>query len=185
MEANVFKKNVERMQRHSSVLTAFSFIVLLSNLMLTLLAFNKKERTIVVPATVEKEFWIEGNRYSPSYLEQFGIFLAQLLLNKSPASVSLQNKILLEHVSPGSYPTFKKALEDEMREMQAKDLTYLFFPKNVRVNPKEKSVHFEGERVTFLGTEKLLTEMQKYILHLDAKKGALLLKGIKKEEVEK
>ncbi|NGX47092.1 MAG: hypothetical protein K1000chlam3_00461 [Chlamydiae bacterium] len=183
MDANYFKKNVGKMQYQRNVLTTFCFIVLLSNLLLVLLALTKRERIIIVPPTIEKEFWIEGKKFSPTYLEQFGIFLAQLLLNKSPESVSLQNRILLRFVAPDYYPIFKKALEQEKNEMIEKDLSYIFFPDKVQVLPERKQIILEGNRLAYLGTEEFLNETQRYILNFSFARGSLLLKELVKEEI--
>jgi len=184
MDVNYFKKNVEKMQRQRNIITTFCFIVLMSNLLLVILALTKRERIIVVPPSVEKEFWIEGKKFSPAYLEQFGVFLAQLLLNKSPESISLQNRILLRFIAPDYLPVFKRALQKEKDEMIQKDLSYLFFPDQVQVFPDKKQIVLEGNRIAYLGTEIFLNEKQRYILNFAFARGSLLLKELKKEEIE-
>lgn len=183
MEMKAYKKGIEKIHYQRNVFAVFGAILLISNLLLVVFLFYKRERVVIVPPTVEKEFWVEGSFLSPSYLEQFGLFLSQLLLNKSPESVSLQNKILMRYVSPAYSPVFGRALEKEKEEMMQQKLSYLFFPSKVQVVPKIKQVILEGERVVYLGEEEFMKELQKYMLNFDFINGALFLKELKKEEV--
>lgn len=182
METHHFRKNVEKLQYHRNILAAFSFIVLLSNLTLTAIVASKRERIVVLPPSVDREFWVEGNAFSPAYIEQFGLFLAQLVLNKSPASVELQNRILLRHVAPNQYPLLKRVLQEEQEEILQNDLTHLFFPTRVNLEHDTQSLVLEGERVSYLSNEPILQEMQKYILHFTFQNGLMQFKELKKIE---
>lgn len=183
MEMQVYKKGIEKIHYQRNVFAFFGSILLVSNLLLAAFLFVKRERVVVVPPVVEKEFWVEGNCLSPSYLEQFGMFLSQLLLNKSPDSVSLQNQILMRYVSPSYSPAFGRALELEKSEMLNQKLSYLFFPNKVQVIPKMKQVILEGERIVYLAEEEFMKEPMRYLLSFDFLNGKLLLRELKREEI--
>lgn len=183
MDMKAYKQGIEKIHYQRNIFAFFGLILLLSNLLLAVFLFIKRERVVIVPPVVEKEFWVEGSCLSPSYLEQFGLFLSQLLLNKSPDSVALQNRILMRYVSPAYSPVFGKALDQEKEEMVQQKLSYLFFPSKVQIAPKLKQVVLEGERVVYLGENEFLKELRRYILSFDFPNGTLLLKELRKEEI--
>ena len=59
-----------------------------------------RERTIVVPPTIEKTFWVTKDHVSKEYLEQMASFVAWLILDVTPATVDWKKDILLNYVAP-------------------------------------------------------------------------------------
>ena len=44
-------------------------------------------RTVVVPPSIDKTFWVTRDKASNEYLEQMGSFIAWLVLDVTPASI--------------------------------------------------------------------------------------------------
>jgi len=57
-------------------------------------------RTLVVPPSINKSFWVERDKVSSEYLEQMGSFIAWLVLDVTPASIDWKKDILLGYVEP-------------------------------------------------------------------------------------
>ena len=66
-----------------------------------------KERVVIVPPIVNRDFWVATDTVSDSYLEQMAEFFAGLLLNVTPNSFATRSEHLLQHVAPNAYPTLK------------------------------------------------------------------------------
>ena len=49
-------------------------------------------RTVVVPPSINKSFWVSRDKASSEYLEQMGSFIAWLVLDVTPASTTGRRK---------------------------------------------------------------------------------------------
>ena len=66
-----------------------------------------KERVVIVPPIVNRDFWVGTDTVSDSYLEQMSEFFSGLLLNVNPNSFKTRAEHLLQHVAPNAYPVLK------------------------------------------------------------------------------
>ena len=169
-----------RFQRNCFV--ALCFLLAATAALLSIFLFGKNERIVVVPPVVEKEFWVEDKRVSPSYLEQYAYFLAQILFGKSSHSAPQQREIALRHVAPEFAGGIKKKLLDEEELLIKQNASYTFFPVHVQLNPKTNEVLIEGDRVFYVSGKQVSSEREGYILSFRYSAGKLLLTGITSKE---
>jgi conjugal transfer pilus assembly protein TraE len=165
-----------------NIFLAMMFFLLLLCLLLSLLIFRKAERIVVIPAVVEKEFWVEGSSVSPSYLEQMACFVGELLLTRSPASSNTQLAILMRHTDPAFSPLLKEKLAAELAKLAKDNASYVFFRTQVTVDPEHLSVALQGDRALLLGDKILSTVKESYRLGFKNWGGRLLLASIEKEK---
>ena len=69
---------------------------------------NKSHRETLVPPHINKTFWIDGEKVSPEYLEQMGLFVLQLAVNNTPSSVDYNNQVLLRYVAQRATARWKR-----------------------------------------------------------------------------
>lgn len=103
MDNSILKKGTEKLVAQRNCFLFFSAALSIAVILLSVLLFFKNERIVVVPTT-GSSFWIEDERVSSGYLEKMGLFLSDLLLNRTPSDVEKKNQIILEYV----HPTFIK-----------------------------------------------------------------------------
>jgi conjugal transfer pilus assembly protein TraE len=166
----------------------FAFLLLLQGaaLVITLsLLLTKHERIIVAPPQIEKEFWVEGTRVSPTYLEQHGSFLSQLLLSKSPQSAAMQNRIVMRYVDASFAQQFSAELTQEEKKMASDNLSYTFFPSNYHVFPERLQVEIDGERLVYLDGKQLAREPKRYQLSFGYSGGMLKLRNLSRLDLPK
>ncbi len=156
--------------------------LLVLSLSLAAFLFKKVDRVIVIPAVLEKEFWVEGSAVSPTYLEQMGCFVGDLLLTRAPASADMQLTILMRHTDPSFAPILGGKLAAELVKLRKDNASYVFYRTKVVVEPYEKSVLLEGERTLFLGDKVLSKKIESYRLRFTNYGGQLLLSGIERIE---
>src|SRR5690242_10433642 len=77
-----------------------------------------KERVVIVPPIVNRDFWVATDTVSDSYLEQMAEFFAGLLLNVTPNSFATRSEHLLQHVAPNAYPVLKTQLVAQKLELE-------------------------------------------------------------------
>lgn len=178
---NIIRENTIRaLTVMRNVFISIILILLIANLILALLLFRKSERIVVIPAVVEKEFWIEGGGVSASYLEQIGCFVGDLLLTRSPSSADMQLNILMRQTSPEFIPLLSNRLDSELTKLKKDNASYVFFKTKVIVDPKQLTVLLEGDRNLFLGDKVLSTSHESYVLSFINYGGRLLLSSIER-----
>lgn len=182
MKREFSEKSSEYLLFQRNIFAAISILLAVSLVLLSTFLFLKRERIIVVPPLVEKEFWIDGNNVSPTYFEQFGYFLGQLLLGKSSHSAPSQRNLLLRHTDPSFVGTLKQKLMEEEEMLHKQNASYTFFPISTHVNPEKKEVLIEGDRVLFVGGKQVSLEREGYILSFNFSGSRLLLSGITSSE---
>ena len=85
-------------------------------------------RTVVVPPSIDKTFWVTRNKASSEYLEQMGSFIAWLVLDVTPASIDWKKEILLGYVEPEQYGPLKTRQEVEAERLKPVSYTHLTLP---------------------------------------------------------
>ena len=109
MDNGILETNIKKLVSLKNCFFLFSCILSLAVVLLTILLFSKRERVVIVP-TVGSSYWIEEGNVSSSYIEKMGLFLSDLLLNRTPSDVEKKNQIILEYVHPSFYHEIKKSL---------------------------------------------------------------------------
>lgn len=165
MKKDFLEKTTQYLQFQRNIFATLSFILSLSIVLLGALLFLKRERIVVTLPVVEREFWVDADKVSPTYLEQYGCFLGQLLLGKSAQSAPGQRNILLRHADPGFAETLKRKLFEEEEVLQKQSASYTFFPVIIQANAKKNEVLIEGDRVFYVSGKQVSCEREGYILN--------------------
>jgi len=142
-------------------------LLLVVGLILNASVFKKKERIIVVPPQLSKQFWVEKNKVSPEYLEQMGVFLATLGGNLSPGNAEFNVKALSDYMSSEGYASTKAELASQALYIKKNNITQAFFPSAINTDPDKNTVTVEGEVIRNIGTAKVSQE--KMVFHVKFK----------------
>lgn len=123
-----------------------------------------KERVVVVPPIVNRDFWVATDTVSDSYLEQMAEFFGGLLLNVTPNSFATRSEHLLQHVAPNAYPKLKTQLVEQQLEIERRALSTTFHPSSFKVDRNKLLVELKGELKIFVGHAS--TESQRKTYHI-------------------
>ncbi|MCK9473669.1 TraE/TraK family type IV conjugative transfer system protein [Sulfurimonas sp.] len=108
----------------------------------TIYKLYEEQKIIILPASVQKEFWATSKDVSESYLEQMGQYISTALLNVSPNSVETQFKFVLDLAAPHFYQNLKLDLENQKRYLVENGITSAFWAKSFK---------FEKDHITVQG----------------------------------
>jgi type IV conjugative transfer system protein TraE len=186
MDQTVLKKNLNKISGQRNGFLFFSIILSIVVLILSLLLFTKKERIVIVP-TSGTSFWIEEGKASSGYIEKMGLFLSDLLLNRSPVDVEKRNGIILQYVHPASYHEIRKHLLQEQESLLKGDQSYYFHAEKNYADAEQNAFTLVGDFVVVTGKEGRSSSVsqtgrKKFTLKFACESGKLLLKSLKKEE---
>ncbi len=166
--------NVQR-----NALMGLSVMLLAIVLLQSVFLFLKKDRVIISPPDVKQSYWVEGNKFSPTYVEEMSLFLCHLLLDITESNIIPQGEVLLRYISPKSYGSFKaKLLEDEKR-LKDEQLCIHFMPHEIQLSPDALSAEVTGDLISYVSTQKISQARETYQLTFEHKAGRLFLKSFK------
>jgi conjugal transfer pilus assembly protein TraE len=178
------EKKIKFLLFQRNVFVAFSFLLLMIIFVLSISLFFKQDRIVVAPPVIEKEFWIDAKHVSPTYLEQFGYFLGQLLLAKSSQSAASQRAIILRHTDSSYAGILRQRLIEEEEVLKKQSTSYVFYPIEIKANPDQLSLLLKGDRLVFIGGKETAREREGYVLSFIYNGSRLLLKEIASEKRE-
>lgn len=182
MKRTFFENNLTTLTLQRNFLIVLSLLLAIGMILALSFLFMKNEKIVVVPAVIEKEFWVDSNSVSASYLEQMGLYLGQLLLTKSAYSADAQRTILCRHAEPSYISRLKQRLIEEEEVLKKQNASCVFYLNNILVNPEQLTATIVGERRFFVAGGEISNENCVYRLHFSYKGARLLLKEITKEK---
>jgi conjugal transfer pilus assembly protein TraE len=173
-------KNVRRASLlwQRNFLGGLSAILSVAVVLQTTLLFFKSSQTIILPPETKQSFWVEGNSFSPVYLEEQGMYFAHLLFDVSPGNILAQGDILLRYVDPIYHDNFKTQLFKEEQRLKRDSLSLSFTAIECEVFPKILAVEISGDLNGYVGGKKISTYRERYRLEFTSTKGRLFLKAV-------
>jgi conjugal transfer pilus assembly protein TraE len=173
-----FKQDsIESAQWQRNVLGALCAILLVVVLLQATLLCFKSTKTIILPPETKQSFWVEGNSFSPVYLEEQGMYFAHLLLDVSASNILAQGEILLRYVDPINHGVFKTRLFKEEERLKRDNLSCNFVAVECEVFPKEMAIEITGDLNGYVGNKKVSTHRETYRLEFTSRKGRIFLKA--------
>ena len=170
----------EMRQRNRALALALGGVIV--TLLISLFAIVNligRERTIVVPPTIEKTFWVTKDHVSKEYLEQMASFVAWLILDVTPATVDWKKDILLNYVAPEQHGAMKLRQEMEAERLKRINATTFFLPQQLVANEQDQSVAIRGRVRTQVNGQETATDTKSYMAEFQYIGGRVHLKTFK------
>ena len=115
----------------------------------TLYKIYQEQKIVILPASVQKEFWVTSNHVSEAYLEQMGQFISTALLNVSPNSAKEQFELILNLAAPSFYQSLKFELENQKRYLLENGITSAFWAKSFKY--EKDHIVVQGNKNNIIG----------------------------------
>ncbi len=166
-----------KIQRNA--LTGLCGVLLITNILQSAGLFYRQERVIITPPQLTQGFWVEGNQFSPHYLQEMALHYAHLLLDVTEKSVLSQGEILLHYVVPESYGVFKAKLLEDEKYLKKNQLSTRFYPMDIKVSPENLSVEMTGDFMGYVGDKRISKGRETYQVRFQNRSGRLLLEDFR------
>ncbi|MBX2808172.1 MAG: type IV conjugative transfer system protein TraE [Cellvibrionaceae bacterium] len=122
----------------------FNGALVISILLLLFMLFSKDQIVVIQPETLGTEAWITKSQASESYKESWGLFLAQMTGNITPANVDFLKDRLKPLLSPAIYSDVIDALELQTLNIKNDRVTMRFEPRFVEYEKESDKVFVYG-----------------------------------------
>jgi conjugal transfer pilus assembly protein TraE len=175
MDAEFLTSKYQFILYQRNALLAIALLLCMSVIVLSICVLKKSERIIITPPVLEKEFWVDAHRVSPSYMEQFSIYLASIMLTKSEHSAEAQRKAVMRHVAVDVAEKINSRLLLEEKKLKDEKASFVFFPVDVQVDVNTLKAVLTGDRTTYLSGQAVSTKRETYELAFSCKGARLLL----------
>lgn len=184
MRFSIERSQIDKLfaQRNGYIILAMGSMLLCLVQMIIIFLLSSREKTILIPPTISKSFWVSAQQVSPDYLSEMTIFFANLRLNITPESAAQQRETLLRYTDPVYHHVLKAQLIQEADRINDQHITMAFFPVNVKVDSKHIKTIIVGDIKTFSGDSVLPTRRVSYLVSYRYDHGRLLVKSF--EEVD-
>lgn len=179
MNFHLKNARLSSLQWQRNTLAGVCGVLLIITTLQMVLLFFKNTKVIILPPEVRQSFWVEGNYFSPSYIEEQGLYFAHLLLDVSPLSVLNQGEILLRYVDSAFYGEFRKKLLEEEQRLKRDNVSIHFTAIECEVFPKELALEITGDLNSYVVGKKISSHRETYRLEFSSKSGRLFLKEFK------
>ncbi len=160
-------------------------VILLAVLVLqSILLFSKREKTIFMPLGSKQSYWVEGARFSKSYVEEMALFFCHLILDVTESSVLPQGDIVLRYVWPASYGDFKQKLLGDAKRFKKEQLSLHFSPQSM-TQESDFVLVVQGLLHTYVGSKKISQVQESYRITFMHHQGHLFLENFQLVQTER
>ena len=178
------QKRLGHLQIQRNWYAGFSIILVLIVLLQAVLLFFKNEKIIISPPELTQSYWVEGNRFSNSYLEEMALFFTHLILDVSESNILPQGEILLRYVSSNAYGEFKNKLLSDEKRLKNQQLSLQFTIQELEfIEPMKANI--VGSLSSYVGSQKISTTQETYRISFSQKKSRLFLESFEMIKSEK
>ena len=136
-------------------------------------------RTVVVPPTIEKSFWVTRDKASTEYLEQMAGFIAWLVLDVTPASIDWKKEILLGYAESQQYGALKSRQEVEAERLKRINAATVFAPQQLVPSEDTQSVVIRGRLRTLVNGFETANDLKAYLVEFSYAGARMHLKTFK------
>lgn len=137
------------------------------------------ERTILVPPTIDKTFWVTRDQVSREYLEQMGSFISWLILDVSPASIDWKKGILLNYVAPDRHGALQSQQDIEAERLKRINASTTFLPQQLVPDEAQQNVVIRGRLRTQVNGLETALETKAYLAQFSYAGARMHLKSFK------
>jgi conjugal transfer pilus assembly protein TraE len=113
------------------------------------------EKTVIVPPTINKSFWVSGSDVSKDYLEQMAYWYAGLVLNVTPTTGEYQKQMFLHYATPADTGRLAAEVSQRLEFVAKNSASTLFSAQTLSTDEKLMKVAIAGYLDTFVGDKRI------------------------------
>lgn len=174
---NVLSKN--RLLLNLTLLWAMGTTIALMVLTVLCAYVMVHKETHWLPVCTGSEFSIGESAYSPAYLKEMTLKVADLRLTYSTSTIESRYAMLLELVPSNHQEAFKRLLDSERETVAAKNISSVFYAEKVTVDVKKAKGLVQGLLHRASHGLQLNPEHKTYQFQFSFRNGLLGLESIK------
>lgn len=144
MTIKIFKEKWANLKVENALLK-FILIVLVSGFIgegALLVHQNRKVRTVIIPAFVDRQFYVEGDKASPEYIEMMTEYAVNVVTNYTPETIEKRTQDFLRFIAPDYYNQVATSFGSLIAEAKNYSISQSFIPH--RITQQDNTLTVEG-----------------------------------------
>ena len=182
MQFNYATKRMTNFEHQRNMLLGLISVLLIVLVILSACLFFRSERVIVLPPEVKQEFWVEGNRFSPEYLEEMAVYFLHLALDVNQMTLTYNTEILTRYSDVEAANYLHEKYARDIQKLKKNNASTTFEVKEVTVFPDLNIVRAEGILKHYVGSKCIKEHSDTYEVVFKTYRGRLFFKEIKQVE---
>lgn len=182
MRLNSFMEKWKNREMENNLLK-FVIVVLAAALVIEsglMIHMTTSQRTVIVPAFVDKQFYVEGDKASTEYIEMMSRYAIDLVGNFTPETIEQRMSEFLRFINPANYNTMATQLKAITNEMKTYSISQFFIPQ--RISMKGNTVTINGFVRQFAQDKQITASSAEYTMEYQINQGRFEI--IKYEKTE-
>lgn len=120
---------------------------------------SSTQRTVFIPpANITKEFWIEGNNVSKTYLDMVIGHVAESILNLTPENAVKSMSSVLALVKPEFYSAYQLQIQQQANYLIQNSIAQTFYLQNIDYTTKSGVADVQGVLKSVVGDKVVSTK---------------------------
>lgn len=179
MKPETYKAEIDNLLSTNRFLKLVAFLLAIGLVLMTFAIYSLagRERTVLVPPTINKTFWVDSDQVSGEYLLEMALFIAHLDLDVTPDSVGFQGETLIHYAAPETYGPLKASLAAYAEKIKKDGASTLFKPHDWAVDEKNMKVSINGDLVTFIADKQVSHVQKSYLAEFAYRSGKIYVKS--------
>ena len=162
----------------SAIVAALSVTVLLC--LIVIVSIVGSDRTVIVPPTIDRTFWVTKEKASREYLEEMASYVAWLVLDVTPTTVDWKKNVLLNWVAPDQHAAMKTKMDLEAERLRGNNATTFFLVQQLAADEAKQSVVVTGRlRRQINGADVTEPETRSYLAQFQYAGGRVHIQSFK------
>jgi conjugal transfer pilus assembly protein TraE len=176
MNKNIEQHRISYLLSQRNILAGTSTVLLTTVLLQSIFLFFRNERIIISPPELHQSYWVEGDRFSESYLEEMATHFAHLLLDVSADSLLYQGEVVLRSVDASSYSRIRTKLLADVQKLKKENVTSRFEPKSAFIAKNSLEVQLKGTMTHYISGKAISAYDETFVIRFSAHKGKIYIK---------
>jgi conjugal transfer pilus assembly protein TraE len=130
----------ERIQKYSNIALAIALVIAL------ILAFNQRERIVVVPPVINDQFEVAYDSANATYYESWALYVATFVGNINPANSTFVVEGLSRAFTPDLYTTMRQQILEQSEELRISGRSLRFYPDRVVFEKQSSKTFVTGKQ---------------------------------------
>jgi conjugal transfer pilus assembly protein TraE len=183
MNLQGLQKIVRRTRMQRNAILAVGCILLAVNALLGIRLFTQTNQVVLVPTNVSDGMVARGAS-DKRYIEALALDAVYGLYNASPASLDYGRAVIERIASVSERNNLLRHYDDVATDIRERDISTVFFPRQIEHNIDNLEVVVEGDLQTYLNTVLISVEPRRVLLSFVAEAGSVRLFRVSRLEME-
>lgn len=149
---------------------------------LLMVYMRKNERTLVLPAYIDRKFYVEGEKASPEYIEMMGKYAVELATNYTPETINERINEFMRFIAPSAYNDISTQMLSMAEDIKTYKISQYFIP--LKMTMQDNTITTIGLLRKYTQDKEMANEKAEYRMTFLIQQGRFVITRYEKIEAK-